>query len=211
MPYDASLSITDQVKASIHSSLRNFRDLNAESGNDYIDTLVFHSPLSTVEQTIEAWITAESFVPEVVRNIGISNCPLPVLKALCTSPAIKIKPSVVQNRFYPDEDYDVELRSFARKNDIIYQSFWTLTANPQLVKSEPVQQLARKAGISVAAALYALVISLGKVSVLDGTTSEAHMTEDLEMPSKIERFSGERPQEWQDLASRFKHLIGDPA
>ncbi|EED24559.1 aldo-keto reductase (AKR), putative [Talaromyces stipitatus ATCC 10500] len=211
MPYERRLSITEQVKASVQSSLLNFRYFNAAGSNAYIDTLVFHTPLSTIEQTIEAWIAAETFVPEVIHNIGISNCPLPVLKALYTSPEIKIKPAVVQNRFYPDEDYDVDLRVFARENEIIYQSFWTLTANPQLVKSESVQQLAQKAGISVAVALYALVISLGKVSVLDGTTNEIHMAEDLKLSSKIEHFSEAHQQEWQDLVSGFKRLIGDPA
>jgi diketogulonate reductase-like aldo/keto reductase len=213
MPYDASLSITDQVKASIHSSLQNFiiskEDSNTANGT-YIDTLVLHTPLPTIEQTIEAWVATESFVPDVIHNLGISNCPLPVLKALCSSTEIKIKPAVVQNRFYPDEDYDVELRSFARENDIIYQSFWTLTANPELVQSEPVQRLSDKAGISVAAALYALVMSLGKVSVLDGTKSEVHMKEDLELTSKIEKFSGEHHQEWQDLVRNFKKMIGEP-
>lgn len=214
MPYDASLSITDQVKASIHSSLQNFRiykDNSNTANGTYIDTLVLHSPLPTIEQTIEAWVAAESFVPDVIRNLGISNCPLPVLKALCSSPEIKIKPAVIQNRFYSDKDYDVELRSFARDNDITYQSFWTLTANPELVQSEPVQRLSDKAGISVATALYALVMSLGKVSVLDGTKSEAHMKEDLELTSKIEQFSGEHRQLWQGLVSSFKHLIGEPA
>ncbi|KAF3393211.1 hypothetical protein DPV78_010087 [Talaromyces pinophilus] len=214
MPYDASLSITDQVKASIHSSLQNLSvskdDPNTANGN-FIDTLVLHSPLRTIEQTIEAWVAAESFVPDVIHNLGISNCTLPILKALCSSSEIKIKPAVVQNRFYPDEDYDLELRSFARENDIIYQSFWTLTANPELVQSEPVQRLSDKAGISVAAALYALVMSLGKVSVLDGTKSEVHMKEDLELTSKIEQFRGGHQQQWQDLVSSFKLLIGEPA
>jgi diketogulonate reductase-like aldo/keto reductase len=185
-------------------------DANAVNGT-YINTLVLHTPLSTIQQTIEAWLAAESFVPDIIHNLGISNCPLPVLKALCSSPQIKVKPAVVQNRFYPDEDYDVELRSFAREHDIIYQSFWTLTANPELVKSEPVQWLSEKGGISVAAALYALVMSLGKISVLDGTKSEAHMKEDLELTSKIELFSGKHQQEWQDLVSSFKLLIGEPA
>ncbi|KUL85148.1 hypothetical protein ZTR_06239 [Talaromyces verruculosus] len=196
MPYDASLSITDQVKASIHSSLRNLSvskdDPNTANGN-FIDTLL------------------RDLCPTLYTTFGISNCPLPILKALCSSPEIKIKPAVVQNRFYPDEDYDLELRSFARENDIIYQSFWTLTANPELVRSEPVQRLSDKAGISVAAALYALVMSLGKVSVLDGTKSEVHMKEDLKLTSKIEQFSGGHQQQWQGLVSSFKLLIGEPA
>lgn len=212
MPYDANLSITDQVKASIHSSLQNLRFAQDEANpanKTYIDTLVLHTPLSTIDKTIEAWITAESFIPDVIHNLGISNCPLPVLKALCSSPEIKIKPAVVQNRFYPDEDYDVELRAFARENDIMYQSFWTLTANPELINSEPVQDLSEKAGISVAAALYALVMSLGKASVLDGTKSEVHMKEDLELFSKIEEFGREHQQEWQGLIRGFKQLIGE--
>lgn len=214
MPYDASLSISEQVKASIHSSLHNLglaQDEANTANGTYIDTLVLHSPLRAIEQTIEAWIAAESFVPDVIHNLGISNCPLPILKALCSSPEIKIKPAVVQNRFYPDEDYDVKLRSFARENDIMYQSFWTLTANPELIESEQVQQLSENVGISVAAALYALVMSLGKVSVLDGTKSEVHMKEDLELFSKIEEFSGEHQQEWQGLVKGFKQLIGEPA
>lgn len=214
MPYDASLSITDQVRASIHSSLQNLRasddDSKAVDGT-YIDTLVLHSPLPTIEQTIEAWVAAESFVPQFIHNLGISNCSLPVLKALCSSPEINIKPAVVQNRFYADEDYDVELRSFARQNNIIYQSFWTLTANPELIKSEPVQRLSEKAGVSVAGSLYALVMSLGKVTVLDGTKSEAHMHEDLSLSLRVEEFSNEHHQEWQGLVKNFKQLIREVA
>lgn len=213
MPYDASLSIRDQVKASIYSSLKNLQVPSIVPGSgareQYIDTLVFHTPLSTMEATIEAWNAAESFVPEFIENLGISNCSTTILKALFDSPQIKIKPSVVQNRFYADTDYDVELRAFARKNGIVYQSFWTLTANPELAKSEPVQLLAQEAGVSIAAAMYSLVISLGNVSALDGTTKEAHMKEDLESFNKIESFSDRNPQEWQDLVDSFKRLISE--
>ncbi|OKL59939.1 hypothetical protein UA08_04861 [Talaromyces atroroseus] len=213
MPYDAHLSISDQVKASINSSLVNFCASEAETREgSYIDTLVLHTPLPTIEQTIEAWTTAESFVPNSIRNLGISNCTLPVLKALCASPKLKIKPAVVQNRFVQDPyDYDVELRSFARENDIIYQSFWTLTANPDLVKSEPVQHLSTKTGISNAAALYAFVLSLGGTSILDGTKSQIHMQVDLAAVSTVEKFSQEHQQDWQGLLSSFKRLIGEKA
>jgi diketogulonate reductase-like aldo/keto reductase len=192
------------------SSLVNFRASESETTEDsYIDTLVLHTPLRTIEQTIEAWTVAESFVPNSIRNLGISNCTLPVLKALYASPQIKIKPAVVQNRFV--DDYDVELRSFARENGIIYQSFWTLTANPDLVRSEPVLHLSKKTGISNAAALYAFVLSLGGTSILDGTKNQTHMEEDLAAVSIVEKFSQEHRQEWQELLSGFKHLIGEKA
>lgn len=40
-----------------------------------------------------------------------------------------VKPSVLQNRFYEDSDYDKEIRKFCASKGIFYQSFWTLTAN----------------------------------------------------------------------------------
>jgi hypothetical protein len=46
--------------------------------------------------------------------------------------AARIKPAVLQNRFYKETGYDAELRAFFREHRIRYQSFWTLTANPDL-------------------------------------------------------------------------------
>ncbi|KAH8696580.1 hypothetical protein BGW36DRAFT_452280, partial [Talaromyces proteolyticus] len=105
MLYDASLSMTDQVKTSILLSLQNFRiskDRSNAVNGTYIDILALYIPLSTIQQTIGP------------------GSPLK-LCARRSSPEIKIKPAVVQNRFYPNEDYDVE---FVRENDIICQSFW---------------------------------------------------------------------------------------
>lgn len=35
----------------------------------------------------------------------------------------RIKPKVVQNRFYADSGHDVEIRAFCKENDIEYQSY----------------------------------------------------------------------------------------
>ncbi|KAJ5649204.1 uncharacterized protein N7484_002927 [Penicillium longicatenatum] len=213
MPYDANASLTEQVHASIKSSLYNLRPSADPSsvGEAYIDTVVVHSPLRTIEQTIEVWEALETYVPHKIRNLGISNCPLPVLQALYTSPVVKVKPAVVQNRFYEDTLYDVPLRSFCRDNDIIYQSFWTLTANPELLRSEPVQKLAAYVGISPAAALYALVMGLGNITVLNGTKNETRMAEDLNSPKKVEEFTQNQPAQWQALLDGFQELVGDDA
>ena len=45
----------------------------------------------------------------------------------------RIKPKVLQNRFYSDSGYDRELRAFCLEKGIRYQTFWTLTANPHLL------------------------------------------------------------------------------
>lgn len=211
MPYNPQSSITEQVHASIKSSLHNLRtDEKEDEGTNetgYIDTLVLHSPLPTIDQTLEAWSAIESYVPHRIRNLGISNCPFPVLEALYMSPEVKVKPAVVQNRFYTSTRYDGPVRAFCRKHGLIYQSFWTLTANPNLLSSSPVGALAHETGISRPAALYSLVLGLGNTAVLDGTTNESHMVADLEALRTMKKFTEEQPERWQSLVGDFKRLI----
>lgn len=211
MPYDPETSVTEQVHTSIKSSLYNLRPSSDTASVDdaYIDTLVIHSPLRTMELTLEAWSALEAYVPHRIRNLGISNCSLSVLRELNDSPQVKVKPAVVQNRFYEDTYFDVSLRAFCREHQIIYQSFWTLTANPDLVRSTPVQQLATRANISPAAALYALVMGLGNVTVLNGTKHEGRMGEDLAAPKRVEEFTQAQPEQWQQILTGFKALIGE--
>lgn len=211
MPYDANASIAEQVHTSIKTSLHNLRPSADLSSVDdaYIDTLVIHSPLRTLEQTLEAWTALETYVPHKIRNLGISNCTLSILRELNSSAQIKVKPAVVQNRFYEDTLFDVPLRDFCRKNQIIYQSFWTLTANPDLVRSDPVQQLAAQIGLSPAAALYTLVMGLGDITVLNGTKNTERMVEDLAAPKKVEEFTQAQPAHWQRLLAEFRGTIGE--
>ncbi|KAL3458945.1 NADP-dependent oxidoreductase domain-containing protein [Aspergillus heterothallicus] len=209
MPYNPEDSIADQVHASIKSSLYNLRPSAApESAEDtYIDTLVLHSPLPTMAQTLEAWTALETYVPRVIRNLGISNTTLPILREL--SSLVKVKPTVVQNRFYGGTQYDVPLRAYCRERKMVYQSFWTLTANPELVRSEPVVSLSREAGVSSAVALYGLVLGLGNTTILNGTTKKVHMEDDLAALSSLKRFSGEKPENWQNHLEDFQQLTGD--
>lgn len=119
-----------------------------------------------------------------------------------------IKPSVVQNRFYADTRYEVQLRRFCREQGIVFQSFWTLTGNPGLLKSEPVKELAKAVGVSVQVALYALVVGLERMTVLDGTTNEGRMVEDLEGLKRVGRWvEGEEREEWERILEDFKGLI----
>lgn len=209
MPYDPKTSVTEQVHASVKSSLHNLRASDASSSAEdaYIDTFLLHSPLSTMAETMEAWATLETYVPHRIRNLGISNCTLPILKELHARATVK--PAVVQNRFYPDTGFDVPVRAFCRAHDIIYQSFWTLTANPELIQSNAVQSLASQAEISPAAALYCLVLGIGNTTVLNGTTNRTRMDEDLTAVPKVEQFSKDSPDSWQMILERFKRLVGD--
>lgn len=212
MPYDPQASISEQVHASIKSSLHNLRisETGESDDNSYIDTLVLHSPLPTLKDTIEAWTTVETYVPHHIRNVGISNCPEGTLEALYNSPQVRIKPAVVQNRFYADTGYDAAVRAFCRQHDMIYQSFWTLTANLRLLRSRPVAELANLAGISKAAAVYALVLGLQNTVVLDGTTNDAHMVDDLQSLDRIIALIEKNPDAWAAVMGEFHQLIGDP-
>ena len=171
IPYDPKASLPDQVRQSCAASLRNLQ-------TDYLDGLVLHSPLASARQTLEVWQAMESLVDlRSVRQLGISNCyRLEQLEALCDS--ARIKPAVVQNRFHADTGYDREIRAFCRQHRLIYQSFWTLTANPHVLADRAVAALASKHRRTPAQILFRYLTQI-EVVPLTGTRSETHMREDL--------------------------------
>ena len=93
----------------------------------------------------------------------------------------KVKPAVVQNRFYNKSGYDREIRAWCAANKVVYQSFWTLTANPHVLKSEAVTSIARDHKKTPAQVFFRFVHQSGMVP-LTGTTSAEHMELDLEVP-----------------------------
>ena len=171
IPYNAEATITEQVAQSCAISLKNLR-------TDYIDSLVLHSPLPSAKQTQEAWRAMETLVDSgKVRQIGISNCyQLSMLDRL--HERARIKPAVVQNRFYADTRFDTSIRAWCRQRKIIYQSFWTLTANPKALASITLTKLAARYQRTAPQILFRYLTQLD-VAPLTGTSSEQHMLEDL--------------------------------
>ncbi|KAM4059982.1 aldo/keto reductase family protein [Hirsutella rhossiliensis] len=207
MPYDADAPLAEKVRQSVQSSLDIF---TLEDQEPYLDSVVLHSPLDTMQETMTAWKTLESYAPHRVRNLGISNADLATVQALLRDESTTVKPAVVQNRFHARTGFDAALRTFCRDNGLVFQSFWTLSANAPLVQSEPVARVARMAGVELAAAYYSLVLGLGNVTVLDGTTSEAHMKEDLEGIEKVGLWAeGNGAADWEDALKSFKAMVGD--
>ena len=212
IPYDAKASITEQVRASVAVSLKHLRSMEDEAStgaeDSYLDALVLHSPLKTIDDTMEAWRTLEQYVPNQIRSLGVSNCSIHTLMDIYSR--ANIKPAVVQNRFYPNTKFDIGIRKFCRQNSIIYQSFWTLTANPGLVFSAEVGSLASQVRISEQAALYAMVLGLRNTVILDGTKKAQTMKDDHKALEKVKDFAVKHPEEWNKLLSRFRSLIGEP-
>ena len=207
MPYDPHSSITEQVQRSIESSLRNFSVISTSKDESYLDCLVMHSPFPSRDRTQEAWRAMESYVPHTIRTLGISNIyELPELERLYDYASIK--PSVVQNRFYKDTSYDAGIRAFCEANDIVYQSFWTLTANPDLLQSQPVLDLAQELTVTRPVALYGLVLGLGhNMSILDGTTNPRTMKEDLVGVRAVTDYLSSQPIMAIDLRNDFSALL----
>lgn len=209
MPYDPTTSISNQVHTSISSSLRNLRLSVEESSSEstYLDCLVLHSPLPTMAQTLEAWRAAESYVPHKIRYLGISNVTLATLEQLYD--AAEFKPAIVQNRFYASTHFDVSLRAFCAERSIIYQSFWTLSANPKILRGPEVQQVADKVGLTPYEAMYCLVLALDNIIILNGTTNPKHMSDDLACVQRGRKWASEHPNDWAEYLDKFKMLLGE--
>lgn len=75
MPYDPEASLEEMVAASVHSSLRL---LGAAS----LDAVLLHEPLHVIDDTMRAWNSLESFVPDKVRYLGVSNTDLATLRQI---------------------------------------------------------------------------------------------------------------------------------
>lgn len=190
IPYDRGAPLNEQVAQSFEVSKKNL-------GVSYVDGLILHSPLDTIDRTLVAWQSMEHIYNQGgTKLIGLSNCyNLDMLKQLYENASIK--PVVLQNRFYQDTEYDIEIRNWCQECKIIYQSFWTLTANPHILNSESVQKSAQAYQKTAAQIFFRVLVDVDIVP-LTGTSSENHMKEDLEI------FNFDLPKSVvQEIASLF--------
>ncbi|MBF0158422.1 MAG: aldo/keto reductase [Magnetococcales bacterium] len=171
VPYNPEATLGEQVEQSLHVSLSNLQ-------TSYLDCLVLHSPLATVSQTQQVWQAMEQlFHSGHVRQLGISNCyDLQQLQGLHQMAGVK--PAVLQNRFYAATGYDRSLRAFCQQHQIVYQSFWTLSANPAVLNHPLLRAIADQYRRSTEQVLLRYLSQIGVVP-LTGTTSATHMREDL--------------------------------
>jgi diketogulonate reductase-like aldo/keto reductase len=171
IPYDPKAPLPLQVAQSVAISLKNLQ-------TNYLDCVLLHSPMPTMTQTMAVWRALETLVDlGQVHQLGISNCyRLDDLKGLVEF--CRIKPAVIQNRFYAETNYDRGIRTFCDQHQIIYQSFWTLSANPQLLAHKTITALSSYHRRTPAQILFRYLTQIGVVP-LTGTKSETHMSEDL--------------------------------
>lgn len=171
IPYNPNDVLEKQILDSFETSLKNLQ-------TTYLDSYILHSPIFPFQETLKAWKILEKLYKEKkVMNIGISNCyDFRVFKNLYKEASIK--PTILQNRFYSDSNYDKELREFCKENSVNYLGFWTLTANPHILASDTVNEIKDKYNKTQIQIFYKFLIQIG-ITPLNGTTSINHMTQDL--------------------------------
>jgi len=171
VPYDINSPVELQVAQSFETSKKNLQ-------TEYVDSLILHSPLAPHALLMKVWKAMEKIQKTGgARQLGISNCyDIKVIRSLYAD--ADVKAAVIQNRFYPETGYDADLRRWCSKNGVVYQSFWTLTANPHILASPSVRTVAHKYNKTEAQIFFRYLTQSGIVP-LTGTTSEQHMKEDL--------------------------------
>jgi len=135
LPYNRKDPVRKQVSDSFRNSLLNLH-------TTYIDSYILHSPLDTMDATLEAWSVLMALQDEgKVRMIGVSNAnDVKVIKALSSVRKVQ----VVQNRWYERNDWNKDVVKYCRENGVMFQSFWTLTGSPNLLRHDAVLALANE-------------------------------------------------------------------
>jgi len=170
----------EQVKSSFQKSLTNLQ-------TTYLDSYILHTPLNTLELTLEAWRVLIALQDEgKIRKIGLSNVyDVGLLRALDAEKRVQ----VVQNRWHERNNWDRDVCGYCRENEIEYQfvgcspfrgmhqwliswhrSFWTLSGSPRLLSHPDLLLIAKHTECTV---------QLAGITPLSGTTNEQHMKDDV--------------------------------
>jgi len=175
LPYDPNADLATQVRQSIDSSLEHL-------GVTRIDSYILHSPSRAYglgEADWETWRAMEEAVRAGrVGLLGVSNISFEQLATFIES--VNIAPAFVQNRCFARNRWDADVRALCETNDIVYQGFSLLTANPQVLSSPRLIAIARRHGKTLAQVVFRFAIELGMLP-LTGTSDGLHMRQDLDI------------------------------
>jgi len=173
LPYDSSAPLATQVEQSFASSLQHL-------GVDYLDSYILHGPSVRHGLTAGDWETWEAMErlhgAGKTRLLGVSNVNVAQLEELYAEAATK--PAIVQNRCFASMGWDRAVRQFCSEREILYQGFSLLTANREVLRHRRVNEIASRTGRTVPQVIFRFALQMG-MTALTGTTSAAHMTEDL--------------------------------
>ena len=193
LPYDPAAPFSEQVVQSFERSLEHL-------GVERIDSFVLHGPRTRSGISVddrETWASMEELQTSGrVRFLGVSNVTAEQLAGFCD--IAHVPPAFVQNRCFARLGWDRETRAVAAERGVVYQGFSLLTANRAELASAPMQEIARRHGVTVPQVVFAFARAVGMLP-LTGTTDPEHMRQDLaaldlelsdDEVAEIERISG---------------------
>jgi diketogulonate reductase-like aldo/keto reductase len=173
LPYDPRARLAIQVEQSFASSLEHLRV-------ERVDSYVLHGPSTghgLAADDRETWEAMERLhAAGRTRLLGVSNVNLGQLTELCDGASVK--PAIVQNRCFAMTGWDRAVRRFCRERGMLYQGFSLLTANREVLGHRRVHEIAARVGRSVPQVVFRFALETG-MAALTGTSSAAHMAEDL--------------------------------
>jgi len=202
-PYALDDSIHVKVQKSLEMSLRKL-------GLDHVDTLLMHGPMPTMQQTLEAWKAMESHIGSKVRHLGLCN--VSVEEADAVWAAATIKPAVIQNRFWKRTTYGLPMRDFCQKRGLIYQPFWILKANPDILDSNFIGWFAQSENLSREAALFLLLMApsklLSPVSILTGSKTPSRLKDVLDLAGRVNTVPAPVRKGFLELLLQYGEITG---
>ncbi len=175
LPYDPAAPISAQVQQSFASTLEHL-------GTAKLDSYLLHGPTQHSGLTASDWAAWEAM--EALQEsgriglLGVSNVMLEQLQQLCQG--ARVRPRFVQNRCYAVHGWDRHVREFCAASGIVYQAFSLLTANPDVLASAEVTQIAQRHGRTASQIIFRFAVEIGMIP-LTGTTDAGHMQADMDI------------------------------
>lgn len=175
LPYDENAPIATQVEQSFARSLVHL-------GASVIDSYVLHGPSRGAGLTGDDWSAWQAMEKlhdgGLARMLGVSNVSAEQLQLLLDG--ARVKPRFVQNRCYASRGWDRRVREICDAHKITYQGFSLLTANADVLARRELLAIARKHGRTASQVVFRFCLDVGMLP-LTGTTSAAHMRDDLDV------------------------------
>lgn len=172
LPYDPKAPVRRQVGQSLQSSLEHL-------GVDRVDGYLLHGPRFAVGLHADDWAAwgamEDAYDDGTVTQLGVSNVNADQLQELLED--AEVPPELVQNRCFTRPQADLAVRTLCAQEGLQYQGFSLLTGH-RLAATPDVAAIAARLGATPAQVVFAYCLARG-MTVLTGTTSAAHMTEDL--------------------------------
>jgi diketogulonate reductase-like aldo/keto reductase len=151
-------------------------------GASVIDSYVLHGPSRNAGLTGDDWAAWHAMEKihdgGQARFLGVSNVSAEQLQLLLDG--ARVKPRFVQNRCYASRGWDRRVREICAVHKITYQGFSLLTANADVLARRELLAIARKHGRTASQVVFRFCLDVGMLP-LTGTTSAAHMREDLDV------------------------------